>query len=292
MADPKPTVAVLTAHPRWYAAVRKRLTDVRRREHPSGTRFDTGALPETPWEVAVADMGTGNDKAGEIVGQAAAWLRPQVLMFLGSAGAGRFYVQVGDVVLATKVYLYDPQASAAPRPYPASHRLEQAARMALREGSGWCETEAAVHFGPLVALPDDAVDEARRTDDRQAVEHGALRKCPDAVAVELRSMGIACDPRLTGSFGHQPEVLTVRGITFCALDRKSPDLIFEQVIETTVAAAVAVLAELVPWSAEAASAGSADAVPPVQYRDHIDYRYSTFEGSNVGKQVNGEDSRR
>lgn len=288
MTDPKPTVAVLTAHPLWYAAVRKRLADVRRREHPSGTRFDTGALPETPWEVAVADMGVGNDQAGEIVGQAVAWLRPHALLFVGSAGAGTYSVRLGDVVLATRVYTHDPQGSTTPRHHPASHRMEQAARMALREGTDWGRAGASVHFGPVVAVPDAAVHEARRAGDRGAAQDAALRRCPDAIAVELRSTGVACASSHTGSFGRMPEVLTVRGLTFSAVADKYADVLIDPIVETTVEAAVAVLAELVPWSAEAASA---DGAPRVQYRDHIDYRYSTFEGPSVGKQVNGDDSR-
>ncbi|WP_254646695.1 hypothetical protein [Streptomyces sp. GbtcB6] len=288
---PYPTVAVLTSHPRWYASVRKRLADVRRREHPSGTRFDTGFLAGTRWEVAVADMGTGNDAATEIIRQAATWLHPQVLLFLGPAG-GKEFIRLGDVVVATKVYRYDRHTTAASLPQPASHRLEQAARMALREGSHWCESETGVHFRPIVAVPDERATEARRSGDCLAAEQDALETYQDAVAVELRSTGVACAPPLVGPFGNAPEILTIRGITFTVPPNKQ-DVSgpYEEVVETTTSAALAVLAELVPWSSVAmASADTADGSPVIRYRDHIDFRNSVFKAPTTGKYVRGEDS--
>ena len=287
MPAPKPTAAVLTAHPRWYAAVRERLTDVRRREHPSGTRFDTGALPGTPWEVAVADMGVGNHAAGMIVEQAGVWLRPQVLLFLGSAGTSKGYVNEGDVVVATRVYTHDPQGPAAPKHQPASHRLEQAARVALRRGSGWCGTEATVHFRPVVAVPDEARDE-----DFSAEEH-ALAARRGAAAVELMSTGLACAPHLTGPFGSMPETLTIRGVTY-VVGRKisaEPSVLYDEVVDTTVTAAVALLTELTPWTVSAAPPIEATGAAPSAYYggDHIDYRHSTIKGLSTGKSVQGED---
>lgn len=57
MPEFQPTVAVLTALPLEYTAVQAHLTDIRKREHPRGTRTAIGQLPGTPWAVALVEMG-------------------------------------------------------------------------------------------------------------------------------------------------------------------------------------------------------------------------------------------
>ena len=66
MPDTPPTVAVLTAQPLEYTAVRACLTDIEKRVHPTGTRAETGQLPGTSWRVALLEMGEGTRGAAAL----------------------------------------------------------------------------------------------------------------------------------------------------------------------------------------------------------------------------------
>lgn len=237
-----PTAVILTAVALEYEAVRSLLTDMRRREHPSGTRFDTGVLPGSSWEIAVAEMGERNAAAGLIVEQAIAWLHPRALFFVGFAGGLRTGVNVGDVVVATRLYglqsdtRSQSRSLVEPDGFPATHRLEQAARAALRSGWNSVRGDAVVHFGPVAAVRG-----THHTDAEQA-----LSSHPDALAVELSSTGLSCCHHLVGSCAR----LTIRGITDTEVHRqvKSVDHDTRPAAAANAAsAAAAVLTELSPW---------------------------------------------
>ncbi|MFE2585868.1 nucleosidase [Streptomyces sp. NPDC059378] len=284
----RPTAVILTALPLEYEAVRARLTDVRRREAPSGTRFDTGSLPGTPWEVAVAEIGMGSETAAVITNEAHSWLKPEVLLFVGVAGSLKDDVRIGDVVVATKVYAYHGGKQtpdgflARPGAWPASHRLLQAARAALRRGTGWHDPEPPVHFAPVAA--GDVV----LADAGSELTAFLKRTFNDAAAIEMEAAGVAQAAQLTGTL----QALVIRGISDLADGNKgAADAAGSQPRAATHAAtaAAATLAELMPGDGTGTADSSEGSRPSPQYGgDHIDFRGGVFFGPVTGKIVGKE----
>ena len=129
-SDPKTAVA-LCACDFEYRAVHRCLQELEHREHAAGTGFQIGRLPASRWTVVAAVIGEGNVGAAIIAERAVSMFRPDLLLFVGVAGALTNEVTLGDVfVVVTRV-------EAAPRPIrpasrPAPGRL--AAKVELLEG--------------------------------------------------------------------------------------------------------------------------------------------------------------
>src|SRR5262249_48808446 len=100
------TVVVFTALELEYQAVRGYLAEPGLRPHPAGTLFEVGALPGTPWQVALSIVGEGNQAAAVLAERAIAMFQPAMLLFVGVAGALLSDIELGDVVVATRVYGY------------------------------------------------------------------------------------------------------------------------------------------------------------------------------------------
>ena len=98
------TVAILTAQPLEYTAIRARLTDVEKHVHPTGTRAETGQLPGTTWRVVLLELGEGTRGAAALTERVMSWFRPEAVLFVGTAVGLREDIRVGDVVIANKVY--------------------------------------------------------------------------------------------------------------------------------------------------------------------------------------------
>ncbi|MFF0204443.1 tetratricopeptide repeat protein [Streptomyces sp. NPDC005017] len=193
-------MVILTALSVEYAAVRSHLTDVEPLVHPSGTRAERGRLAGTPWYVALAEIGEGTLTAAALTERFHTWLRPQALLFVGVAGGLKDDIAVGDVVVATKVYgihggKQSPQGFLVrPEAWRTSHRLEQAARHALR---------GHAHFKPI-AVGDVVLADAASAIARHLHEH-----YNDAVAIEMEGTGVLQAAQLTGEL----DVLIIRGIS-------------------------------------------------------------------------------
>ncbi|MEU4154232.1 5'-methylthioadenosine/S-adenosylhomocysteine nucleosidase [Streptomyces sp. NPDC026659] len=211
-----PRVVVLTALPLEYEAVRVHLTNLESAEHEAGTRIEEGSLPGTPWRVAIAEIGEGNTNAAALTERINSWLQPAALLFVGVAGGLKDDVELGDVVVATKIYAYqsgkqDPaQFLSRPNTWEASHRLEQAARHALRSDEWTSHIRSqrpprppAVHLKPI-ASGDVVLNSADSALSAQL--HHAYN---DAVAIEMESAGFARAAHLAD----QLQALTIRGIS-------------------------------------------------------------------------------
>jgi nucleoside phosphorylase len=117
------------------------LTDIQVRVHEAGTVFETGWLPGGAAKVAVAVTGAGNREAAVMTERAINLFRPFRPLFVGVAGALHTDLELGDVVVATKVYAYqageddDEGFGARPSAWPAPHELEQLARRVHRDSS-------------------------------------------------------------------------------------------------------------------------------------------------------------
>ncbi|MEU9784630.1 hypothetical protein AB0H92_27290 [Streptomyces phaeochromogenes] len=167
-----------------------------------------------------------------------------------------------------------------PEAWHASHRLEQAAREALR---------GRAHFKPI-AVGDVVL--ADGTSELAARIHTGYN---DAVAIEMEGSGVAHAVHLAGEAG----ALIIRGISDKAdADKSRADAGGSQPREAAnaAAAAVAVLRELAPRPGPPRESGSDPREGPSRGPsyggdrpsyggDHLDFRGSTFNGPFTAKSV-------
>jgi nucleoside phosphorylase len=132
---------IITALPLEFAGVRDHLSNVQEEELPHGMVAVVGLLeaPEARWSVWIIEAGMGNENAALETDRAVACLQPEVVMFVGIAG-GRKDVEIGDIVVASKVYGYESgkdEETFRPRPDAPepTYRLLQRARAVAREGT-------------------------------------------------------------------------------------------------------------------------------------------------------------
>ncbi|GIJ57716.1 phosphorylase family protein [Virgisporangium aurantiacum] len=204
-------MVVLTALDLEYAAVRERLTDRRRHDHPAGTVFEVGRLPDGSGRIALGFTGEGNTGAAVVADRAIAMFSPRAVFLVGVAGALRDDIGLGDVVVATKVYAYHGGSAqpdgfrSRPRSWEIPHHLDQLARHVYHTG-GWATGFPApprVHFRPIAA---GEVVLNSRTDPL----YRHLRETyGDAVAIEMEGAGVAQAAHLNDA----TPVLVVRGIS-------------------------------------------------------------------------------
>ncbi|MFF2080832.1 5'-methylthioadenosine/S-adenosylhomocysteine nucleosidase [Kitasatospora sp. NPDC058162] len=234
------TVVILTALGLEYEAVQEYLTDRELTQHPTGTLFEVGTLTGTTLRVALAETGPGNRSAAVITEHARQLFDPEVLFFVGVAGALKDDIAIGDVVVATTVHAYHGGKDdvegflARPEGWPASHALVQIARHALR-GPGHPHQ---VHFKAIAA--GDVVLNSSGSPLRDQLH----RHYNDAAAVEMESAGMAHAAHVGGI-----EVLTIRGISDRADGKKyAADDARNQprAAANAAAAAVAVLRRMPP----------------------------------------------
>ena len=214
-------VVVLTALNLEYKAMRAHLVDVRRIAHQrGGTGFEVGVLPGVCLPVALVRTGQGNASAGVIAERAIEAFEPAAVMFVGVAGGLKDDIDLGDVVVATRVYAVhgakeqDGRSLARPRAFEADHELLDLAQHLDAVGmwgpDGAAGVSIRVHFAPVAS--GEVVLNSRDTPlVRQLHEH-----FNDAAAVEMESAGVAQAAHLNRGLA----MLTVRGISDKADGRK------------------------------------------------------------------------
>jgi nucleoside phosphorylase/tetratricopeptide (TPR) repeat protein len=196
--QPSSVAVVLTAHGEEYQALRDRLKDVEPLLHPSGTRAECGRLPGTGWHVVLAEIGEGSLTAAVLTERFTTWLSPEAVYFVGVAGGLKDEAGIGDVVVATKIYAVQggkqtPEGFLVrPDAWHPSHRLEQAARYALR---------GKAHLKPI------AVADIVLADSDSAIAEHLHRHYNDAFALEMESAGVLQAAHLAGQ-----DALIIRGI--------------------------------------------------------------------------------
>jgi nucleoside phosphorylase len=214
--------------------------------HATGTQFAVGRVRGRAGRVALAVAGPGNQPAAVLAERAIAEFRPRALFFSGIAGALHDDLDLGTVVVATKVYGYhsgyeeSSGFSARPQAWDSDHELDQIAHAVSRE-SAWhsgLPAVPAVRFQPIAA--GEVVLNSRET----PLAHQLRRHFGDAAAIEQESAGAAKAAHL-----NRVPFLTVRGISDKADGRKyETDRAGWQSIAARNAAAftVAVAAGLLP----------------------------------------------
>lgn len=206
-------VVILTALDVEYEAVRDRLTDLQVHRHSAGTRFEVGRISRSGCRVALALVGKGNHPAAVLAERAMAEFSPAAVLFVGVAGGLRPNIQLGDVVVASKIYAYhggtseDDGLKARPKAWEIPHEADQIAHHVAR-AYDWCRglpsgTAPAVHFGPIAAgevVQDSAVSEQARW---------IRQHYNDAAAIEMEAAGVA----QAGHLHRALPVVVVRGIS-------------------------------------------------------------------------------
>lgn len=286
VSETEPTVVVLTALPSEYAAVRAHIPQAEELEHDEGTRVEWGPLPDSPWRVAIAELGPGALNAAVLTERMVNWLRPDVLLFVGVAGSlKKEDIRIGDVVVGTKVYgIHGGKQTRGgfqvrPEAWRSSHRLEQAARFALR---------GKVHLKPIAA--GDVV----LADSKSEIAKHLQEHYNDAAAIEMEGSGVVHAAHLSSRL----DALVIRGISdYADAGKPRADASGSQpkAAEAAAAAAVAILRKHRPARANKggapAPAASDDSqegpLRPTTYGgDHLDFRGSTFTGPFTAKSVN------
>ncbi len=185
-----PTAVVLTALGSECQAVLHHLRDRREVVEPTGTVYDEGHFDE--WRIVVAEIGPGNENAAIETERALGFFKPEVALFVGIAG-GLKDVQLGDVVVATKIYGYEYGKDAKrflPRPEVgrSSHRLVQRARADAR-GDAWRRRLPAVSGTPKVFVQPIAAGSKVVAAGRARATKFLREHYSDAVAVEMEGFG-------------------------------------------------------------------------------------------------------
>jgi nucleoside phosphorylase len=212
------TVVILTALPIEFEAVHTYGEHWQEREC-KGTLyeqsiFSTGAWS---WHVVIAQIGAGNVGAALEVERAITCFQPQVVFFVGVAG-GVKDVNIGDVVVATKVHGYESgketEHQFLPRPDmgQTSYRLVQQAQAVKRKndwmarmkgGRAKLRTKPQVFVGPI-ASGEKVVTSARS--DLALFLHSSYN---DVLAVEMEARGTLKAIHANASV----EALVIRGIS-------------------------------------------------------------------------------
>ncbi|ANZ34793.1 hypothetical protein BBK82_00585 [Lentzea guizhouensis] len=209
-------IVMLTALEVEYAAVRAHLSGIATHHHPSGTLFEVGTAGGQ--EIAIALTGMGNSSAATITERAITRFEPDLVMFVGVAGGLRDWLELGEVVVASRVYGYHGGRETAdgfharPRAWDMPHDVEQLARSIVR-GGAWCENPPEVHFEPIAA--GEVVLNSTESPLAKQIHH----HYNDAVAVEMESAGVANAAHLNMA---TPSV-TVRGISDLVDDKDVTD---------------------------------------------------------------------
>lgn len=262
---------LLTALPLEYKAVVTHLQNLREETHPRGTVYEVGEFAGADgsrWDVCVAETGMGNSGAATETERAISYFSPEIAIFVGVAG-GLKDVQIGDVVVATKVYGYESgkaQREFLPRPnvYETAYDLQQRAR-AESKREQWLNRLGAVKTRKSRAFVRPiASGEKVLASQRSALSKFLRQNCSDAIAIDMEAIGFLSALHAS----HQVRGLIVRGISDLIDGKSKADARGSQTLAARHASAFTfeVLAKLVgaaPGRSEVPGAAEIEAMTTV-----------------------------
>jgi nucleoside phosphorylase len=243
--DTSATAVILTALLAETKAVLRHMKEVKS-EVVGTTTFQVGSFGI--WRIAVVEVGAGNTAAAAIGTLALGHYKPRVALFVGVAG-GIKDVDIGDVVVATKVYGYesgkDTPEGFRPRPevFRTSHRIEQCVR-GFRLRTTWTKRldptlghqDLEISVGPIAAGEQVVASAEGKTAQFLKQYYG------DALAVEMEGRGFLEGVHIS----HPVQGGVVRGISDMLSGKSAADKAGSQLLASDAASAVAfeILAEL------------------------------------------------
>jgi nucleoside phosphorylase len=192
-----PCAVILTAIPEEYKAIRAYLTDIQGIEH-KGTLYEAGRFSSNKvlWKVGIVKIDVGNDSAAFEAERAIDCFKPTIAMFVGVAG-GIKDVQLGDVVVATKVYGYESgkqeeDFKSRPEVGNSDYGLKNVAQHIIATQEKWWEP--LVKLGSAEPEPRAFVGPIAAGNKVVASTYSALYKFlrktyNDALAVEMEGIG-------------------------------------------------------------------------------------------------------
>ena len=240
---------ILTALPVEFNAVKAHLSDLVEDVH-KGTVYEKGLfVGKYRWQVAVGEIGAGNDGAAFEAERAINYFNPSVAIFVGVAG-GVKDVGYGDVVAATKAHGYESgkaEKKFKPRPDAgtSSYNMVQRAKAVARNPE-WTKRilDTTPETAPRAYVGSIAAGEKVVASTKSDVYKFLRDNYSDALAVEMEGRGF-----LEATHANpQVSSLIVRGISDLINDKSAVDDHIRQQIASRHASAFAfeVLAHLQP----------------------------------------------
>ncbi len=207
-------VVVLTALPVEYDAVRVYLSITRKGQH-KGTQYEQCRITTSSGELEVilAEIGQGNVNAAIVTERMITHFNAKLVIFVGVAG-GLKDVQIGDVVIADKVYWYESGKAEEnylirPKIGNSTYSLEQLARNVKRDRL-WLNNLQSISEPPpqayigAVAAGENVVASTRSDAWKLLKNHFS-----DALAVEMEGYGVLDAVRTNEHVG----AIIIRGIS-------------------------------------------------------------------------------
>lgn len=210
-----PCAVILTALPVEYLAVRAHLKDLQEEMHPQGTIYEQGKFVTNGqvWEVGIAEVGAGNAGAAVEAERAIAYLKPDILFFIGIAG-GIKDVAIGDVVAATDVYGYESGKSGEqfftrPKAGKSAYALVQRAKREAGKTDWLQRLSSSPASQPRVFVAPIAAGEKVIAAKQSYIFQFLRASYNDAIAVEMEGFGF-----LSAAFAYPNiKAIVIRGIS-------------------------------------------------------------------------------
>ena len=190
-----PHAVILTSHSDDYQAVLSYLTDIKEETY-KGTIYETGRFFDNnqEWEVAIAEIDSGNTSAASETEKANSHFQPDVLFLVGVAD-GIKDVAIGDVVIATKIYGYESGKAdgqgfrTRPEVGKTDYSLTQRAKSVARKGE-WAQRLPEIPSMPAKVFIAPVSSGEKVIDSKESDLFEFLRDCyNDAIAVENSAFG-------------------------------------------------------------------------------------------------------
>lgn len=277
---------ICTALPVEYMAVRAYLQNLREIVHEEGTIYERGDFiaNQGSWKVSIVEIGPGNTSTALETERAIRSFKPEIVCFVGVAG-GLKDVQLGDIVVATKVYDYESAKDGIdlllrPEIGNSTHRMVQHARADARK-TDWLQripnTPAHiphVFVGPI-ATGSKVVSSSSAATWKLIKQHFS-----DALAVEMEGSGFL---RATHA-SHSVEALIIRGISDLIDNKQEADAQNFQKIASEHASAFTfeVLSKLTLTETRAEAGRNASVKPPPSSK------YNTTFNGPIGNVIQGD----
>jgi nucleoside phosphorylase len=246
--EPKAVLIVTALDVETRAILRKLPGDWRERV-VSGTVFYVGKFED--WDVAVVEVGSGNVPAAAITERGIREFGAEVALFVGVAG-GMKDVEIGDVVVASKVYGYeggkDEQDKFRSRAdlHHSAHAIEQRARAVMKRDLWHRRLDRKVISGtPKLLVGPIAAGEKIVASTRSTTAQFLIANYGDTLAVEMEGRGFLEAVHINQIVGG-----VVRGISDLLSEKSISDAAGWQSKAAEAAASVAfeILATLTPNS--------------------------------------------